>query len=194
MARAAVPGGYAMPDVALYELQDLATLWLEVAVPPALLAHLQPGLMADASVEGVAEPVRAVLDRVLPQLDAERLTGRVRFLLKMPPATVRPGAWLQVALPTGPAHDAILVPRDALIDTGHEQYVFLAADGGWYLPTKVEVGALYGENVEIREGVSAGDKVVATAAFLIDAESRVQASVRAMSQASTATVHDGGQP
>lgn len=192
MTRAAVPGGYAMPDVALYELQDLSTLWLEVAVPQAELEHLLPGLVAVARLDGLAEPVNLTLDRILPQIDAERRTGRVRFLVKSPPKTLLPGAWLQVALPIAPAHDAILVPRDAVIDTGHEQYVFVAADGGWYLPTKVEVGALYGENTEIRAGIEAGDKVVATAAFLIDAESRVQASVRALSQATTPS--SGGAP
>ena len=190
--RAAVPGGYAMPDVALYTLQDLSTLWLEVAIPQAQLPQLRPGLVAMAQWEGLAQAVPAVLDRVLPQIDAERRTGRVRFLLQSPPKTLLPGAWLQVALPTEPAHDAILVPRDAVIDTGHEQYVFRVADGGWYLPTKVEVGALYGEQLEIRTGLSAGDKVVATGGFLIDAESRVQASVRALSESTTPA--RGGQP
>lgn len=192
MARAAVPGGYAMPDVPLYELQDFSMLWLELAVPQSLLPKLTPGCTALARLEGQAQPVPAQFDRVLPQLDAERRTARVRFVLSAPPKTLLPGAWLQVSLPLDPPHDAILVPRDAVLDTGHEQYVFLVADGGWYLPTKVEVGALYGENLEIRTGLNAGDKVVATAAFLIDAESRVQASVRALSEAATAT--DGGRP
>jgi Cu(I)/Ag(I) efflux system membrane fusion protein len=192
LARAAVPGGYAMPDVALYELQDLTTLWLEVAVPQTLLPRLQAGCTALARLEGQAQPVTAQFDRVLPQIDAERRTARVRFVIMTPPQSLLPGAWLQVALPVEVTHDAVLVPRDAVLDTGHEQYVFVAADGGWFLPTKVQVGDLYGENLEIREGLSAGDKVVATAAFLIDAESRVQASVRALS--GSAAPSSGGQP
>lgn len=191
MARAAVPGGYAMPDLALFELQDLTRLWLEVAVPLDQLANLQPGLVARIVSDTPGPALTATLERVLPQIDAERRTGRARFLLSASAPTVRPGAWLQVAMPVGTAHDAILVPRDAVIDTGHEQYVFIAADG-WYLPTKVKLGALYGEQMEIVEGVSIGDQVVATGAFLIDAESRVQASVRALSAAASPTA--GGTP
>ena len=192
MTRAAVPGGYAMPDVALFELQDLSQLWLEVAVPPAAVGSLGTSMPAVARLDGVEAPIPLKFDRILPQVDAERRTARARYLVVAPPQSVQPGAWLQVTLATGAQHEAVLVPRDAVIDTGHEQYVFIAAEGGWYLPTKVTLGAVYGERQEIVEGVSAGDKVVATAAFLIDAESRVQASVRALSAPATAT--EGGKP
>ncbi len=192
VARVAVPGGYAMPDVALYVLQDLRTLWLELAVPQALAPQLPPGLVVNAQLDGVTSPVVAVLDRVLPEIDAERRTARVRFRVATPPPALLPGAWLRVGLPSGPPHAAVLVPRDAVIDTGHAQYVYLAVAGGWYLPRTVEVGELYGESREIRSGVSVGEMVVASGAFLIDAESRMQASVRALSAATTPS--SGGQP
>jgi Cu(I)/Ag(I) efflux system membrane fusion protein len=201
MARAAVSGGYAMPEVALYELQDLSQLWLEVAVPLAAVAELSRTAVVTAQLPHQA-PLPVHFDRVLPQVDAERRTARVRYTFAAPrdgqpagtsglPLAVQPGAWLPVTLPVGVAHDAILVPRDAVMDTGHEHYVFVVSDG-WYLPTKVKLGALYGERQEILEGVDAGAVVVATGAFLIDAESRVQASVRALSAPATAT--ERGQP
>jgi multidrug efflux pump subunit AcrA (membrane-fusion protein) len=75
-----------------------------------------------------------------------------------------------------PAAEALTVPSEALVDTGERQYVFLARDGGRFEPRRVRVGLRGGDRVQLLAGVSEGDRVVTTANFLLDSESRLQAT------------------
>jgi Cu(I)/Ag(I) efflux system membrane fusion protein len=72
--------------------------------------------------------------------------------------------------------EALTVARDAVVDTGLEQHVFVVEHPGHYVPRRVEVGALLGDRIEIRSGLKEGDSVVASGVFLIDSESRLRAS------------------
>jgi Cu(I)/Ag(I) efflux system membrane fusion protein len=70
----------------------------------------------------------------------------------------------------------VVVPRDAVIDTGELQYVFLAQGGGRYLPRRVRTGWSGSGKVAILEGVREGERVVTAAGFLLDSESRLRAT------------------
>jgi Cu(I)/Ag(I) efflux system membrane fusion protein len=98
--------------------------------------------------------------------------------LAVPNAGLRllPGMYGDVEIDAGAA-DALVVPAEALVDTGDTQYVFLAREGGRFEPRRVEVGGREGERIEIRSGVVEGDAVVTTANFLIDADSRLRAAL-----------------
>jgi hypothetical protein len=75
----------------------------------------------------------------------------------------------------------VVIPTEALIDTGEHQYVFLARDGGRFEPRRVRAGTRSADKVQILEGLAAGDTVVTTANFLIDSESRVRAAIEGAS-------------
>jgi Cu(I)/Ag(I) efflux system membrane fusion protein len=75
----------------------------------------------------------------------------------------------------------VVIPVEALVDTGEYQYVFLAKEGGRFEPRRVRAGARSGEKVQILEGLSAGEMVVTTANFLVDSESRLRAAIEGSS-------------
>src|SRR5690606_20175470 len=72
---------------------------------------------------------------------------------------------------------AVVIPTDALVDTGTEQYVFVERAPGHYSPRRVQVAAEVEDGFEIRGGLEPGETVVSGATFLIDSESRLRASI-----------------
>jgi multidrug efflux pump subunit AcrA (membrane-fusion protein) len=76
-----------------------------------------------------------------------------------------------------PATTGLMVPAEAVVDTGEMHYLFVAKDGGHFEPRLVKVGARAKDHVEILSGVSDGETVVTTGNFLIDSESRLRAAI-----------------
>lgn len=175
-----VLGSAVMPETALYEIADLSKVYVAASVPPALLASLGHG--ATARFTTPAAPGRiydAKIDLVEPSIDLSTRLGRVRLVIDNRDLALRPGQFGSVALPGGAAAMAaeLTVPIDALVDTGRHVYVFVDLGGGRLAPRVVETGPEIGERVVIRSGLTEGQRVVSRATFLIDAESRLQASL-----------------
>jgi Cu(I)/Ag(I) efflux system membrane fusion protein len=72
----------------------------------------------------------------------------------------------------------LTVPRDAVVDTGQRQHVFVAA-GGRFEPRPVTLGVQLADRVEIRSGLDEGERIVAAGVFLLDSESRLRATATA---------------
>ena len=119
--------------------------------------------------------VSAKVDLIYPQVNVEARTVRVRLQVKNPERELLPGQYGTVEFSRA-ARKAVVIPRDAVIDTGHAQYVFIAEEGGRFVPRVVRLGGDPGENVAVLEGIRKGEKVVSRATFLIDSESRLRAS------------------
>ena len=89
---------------------------------------------------------------------------------------LRPGMYGDVTLDLGD-QSAIVVPSDALVDTGEVQYVFVSKGGGRFEPRRVRAGWSGGGRVAVLEGLAEGERVVTTANFLLDSESRLRAAI-----------------
>jgi Cu(I)/Ag(I) efflux system membrane fusion protein len=90
------------------------------------------------------------------------------------------------ALLHGSAHSGLRIPVDAVIDSGTEKIVFVAIGDGKFAPRAIGLGASDGTQVEVVEGLVAGERVVTRANFLIDSESRLRASLAEMAPEATA--------
>jgi Cu(I)/Ag(I) efflux system membrane fusion protein len=100
----------------------------------------------------------------------------VRVELENPKGVLYPGAFANVTIRLDPAR-GVVVPAEAVVDTGEHQYVFVVPEPGRFEPRKVEVGARFDAMVELRDGVAPEEIVVTTAGFLIDSESRLRAAI-----------------
>ena len=87
---------------------------------------------------------------------------------------MRPGLYGTATLESG-GQNVITVPRDAVVDTGLQQHVFVVS-GDQFEPRAVVIGAQLADRVEIREGLKEGEQVVAAGVFLLDSESRLRAT------------------
>lgn len=175
-ARNVAVGTYATPETMLFQITDLSKVWATATVAPEDLALISVGTAAEFRVRGsgAAHPVEATL--VEPLVASATRTGRVRFVGKNADGRLRPGDIGEIQL-TLPSEPRLLVPRDAVIDHGTFRYVFVEQAQGVFSPRVVEIGPLFGEERAILSGLDDGARVVTRGAFLLDSESRLEASL-----------------
>jgi Cu(I)/Ag(I) efflux system membrane fusion protein len=180
-ARNVVPGAAIQAGAPLFEVADLSKVWLLADVFERDAARLRVG--QKASLELTAYPGERFAGRVqfiYPTLNPSTRTLRVRleFANHAGPSGVklRPGMYGNVALEL-PAASGLVIPSEALVDTGEHQYVFVAKPEGRFEPRTVRVGGRAGDKVQIADGLAEGETVVTTGNFLIDSESRLRAAV-----------------
>ncbi|MCB9866875.1 MAG: efflux RND transporter periplasmic adaptor subunit [Phycisphaerales bacterium] len=181
-AKMALEGMYVKPGMRLYTLADLATVWVYVDVYEYQLPWVRIGEEATMTLTYVPdETYRGAVVYIYPYLDERTRVVRVRLEFPNPDLELKPGMFATVVLHSDLGREAVLVPREAYIDTGTRQVAFLALPGGRFEPRTLEVG-VEAENrmVEVRQGLEAGDRVVTSGQFLLDAESKLREAIEKM--------------
>ena len=130
---------------------------------------------------------------VYPTVSSAARTGRVRLELSNPGLRIKPGMYSEVEL-QGPALDeTLLVPRTAVLQTGERSVVFHRMSNGQLHPMEVVTGLAAGDQIQVLSGVTEGTVVVASATFLIDAESNLGAAMAAMAGMDHSAMDMGGE-
>ena len=179
-----VLGSYVTPDTALYEIVDLSRVYVVANVFAQDAAAAKVGAKATFSVSGRPElDTRGAIDLVYPSANPEARTVRVRMTVPNEKLRLVPGQVGTLAVERSAASRVVTVPRDAIVDTGEHTYVFIVdaeaeGDAMRLTPRTVTVGVADGDHVEIAKGLSAGERVVSGATFLVDSESRLRAAIR----------------
>ena len=176
MKKSVVLGSYVTPELALYEIEDLSHVYVIADVFQQDVAALHVGAAGSFRPAQGSEPIEARVDLVYPTVDRDARTTRVRMSVKNERGALRPGQYGSVEFAASAARKAITVPRDAVVETGRSTYVFVVEDVGKFTPRSVTLGGESGNDVIVASGLGAGERVVSGATFLIDSESRLQAS------------------
>lgn len=174
-------GARIMPGIPLYHIADLSSVWIEAEVFEKDLSLVHEGQVASVSLE--AYPGEAFTGRVTyvyPTVSMEARTGRVRLEIPNPDGRLKPGMFASVRLDAPPTAVEVTVPRTAVLDTGERSVVFVRDETGALVPRDVRTGLASGDRIQILDGLVAGETVVSSAAFLIDAESSLGAAMQAM--------------
>jgi membrane fusion protein, copper/silver efflux system len=177
LRKTAVEGLYVEPNSELFVIYDLSRVWALADVYESEMPYVRVGLAAD--LELPAYPGRSfagTVEFVYPTVDPQTRALRVRLAFENPNLELRPGMYGAAKLRL-PAEDVLTIPREALVDTGEHQYVFLSQPDGVFEPRPVTTGRRAGDGVEVRSGLVAGQVVVTTANFLVDSESRLRAAI-----------------
>ncbi len=173
----AVEGDYVQPGTVLFAVADLSTVWVVADVYESEIERVHVGERATLKLAALPSHAFAgTVQFVYPSVDRDTRTLRVRLQFANPGLLLKPNMYGDVTLEVGQV-DALVVPAEALVDTGEKQYVFVARAGGHFDPRRVRVGVRSGPNVQILEGLSAGETVVTTANFLLDSESRLRSAI-----------------
>jgi membrane fusion protein, copper/silver efflux system len=169
-----VQGDRIMPGMTLYRIADLSQVWLEADVFEKDLALVAEGQAAVVTFEAFSG--RTFLGRVTyvyPTVSMQSRTARVRLELTNPGLELRPGMYASIILEAPAAEPSAVVPRSAVIETGVRALVFVRRQDGMLHPREVTVGRTSGQHTQILAGLAAGEVVVSSAAFLVDAESNL---------------------
>ncbi len=171
-----VAGQAVMPGMRLYRLADLSTVWIEGDVFEQDLSYVRVG--SPARVELAAYPGRSLAGRVSfvwPVVDEQSRTGRVRVALANPDRTLKPGMYATLLFDARLGMDVLSVPAEAVVMTGERNLVFVVGSEGTLEPREVTLGARAGDRVQVLAGLKEGERIVGSANFLVDAESRLGA-------------------
>ncbi|MGI9362255.1 MAG: efflux RND transporter periplasmic adaptor subunit [Parasphingorhabdus sp.] len=164
------PGMTLTSGQSLAQINGLGTVWLYGAVPETRVADVRPGQTAIAELSSFPGKTFAGKVRsILPAAQTESRTLTALIELPNPRGQLRPGMFATVNLGTN-ANPAILVPSEAIIETGERTLVMLASGKGRYRPAEVEIGREGGGQTEILQGLSPGEEVIVSGQFLVDSE------------------------
>jgi membrane fusion protein, copper/silver efflux system len=163
------------PSTTLLTIADLSRVWILAEVPEANIPGIRIGTTAQLDFPASGrQPFAARVEFLYPTLTDRTRTLRVRFAAGNPTGALRPGLY-GTATFESIGQRVITVPRDAVVDTGVQQHVFVAS-GDQFEPRAVTLGVQLADRVEVRSGLTDGERIVAAGVFLLDSESRLRAT------------------
>lgn len=156
-----------------FRIADLSRVWILADIFETEAAHFKAGVKVRMELPYQKKILYGKVSSVLPQFDSATRTLKVRLEAANPGYVMRPDMFVNVDLPaSGPP--AIIVPMDAVLDSGLKKTVFVDQGSGFFEPRQVETGHMLGDRVEIVRGLEPGEKIVVSGNFLIDSEARMQ--------------------
>ncbi len=171
-------GGSVKPGDRLVDVADLSVVWVWAEFYEnelRMLEQEQKLALTTASYPG--EGFEGKIAVINPFLDPAKRTAKVRIDIANPDFKLRPGMFMNAELAMAMG-EGLTIPVSAIMPTGSRNIVFVDKGEGKLEPRLVELGAKYGDNYEVRTGLTEGERVVASANFLIDAEAKVQGALK----------------
>lgn len=175
--RNALPSVAVQPEMRLYTIADLSTVWVQAQVFQNDLGRIKVGDVAALTVDTF--PGRTFSGRVnfiYPQLEMETRTAKVRIVFSNQRLQLKPGMFVNVSLKV-PMGRQLVIPASAVLQSGTRQIAFVDRGDGYLEPREVQLGARAGDDFIVLKGLKEGEKIVTSANFLIDSESQLQAAL-----------------
>ncbi len=184
LERNAVEGMRAQPGDVLFRIADLSLVWALVDVAERDLGSVAVGQRV--TVRARSYPGRRFegkISVVYPQVNRQTRTARVRIELQNVDLALLPDMYVDAEIDTGRQIPVLAVAESSVLDTGSRQAVLIDKGDGRFTPREVKLGRRGDGYIEIREGIAAGDAIVTSANFLIDAESNLKAALKGFTDA-----------
>ena len=191
MERAAYHHGtFVDPQKDLYTIVDLSHVWILGEVFESDLPFVKTGQTAEIELpyDTNRRTLRGRVDFILPFLDPKTRTAQIRMQFANPAMALKPDMFANVRLQVNLGRQ-LVVPQDAVMNTGTEQYVFIDRGDGYVEPRKVTLGPQTGEQASILAGLKTGERVITAANFLIDSESRLKGAFADMGKPAASRVN-----
>lgn len=178
----AYAGHFVKAGMHQYEIADLSTVWVDVDVYEYELPWVREGMSAEMELAYL--PGQRFTGRVLfvyPYLNERTRTGKLRLAFDNPDGLLKPGMWANVYLKSLLDGDRLVIPQEAVIDSGMRKIVFVSLGKGRFAPREVVTG-VEGDNYEVQvlDGLSEGERIVVSGQFLLDSESRLREAIQKM--------------
>ena len=179
----------------VYKVADLSTIWASVEVYEDKIRYMQPGRLADITVD--AFPNRHWTGKVIyldPTVSQQTRTLNAYVQIPNPDRKLRPQMYANVEVRVPAVSGAVKVPEEAVLHSGERSVVIVEKAKGLFEPREVELGALGDGYREILKGVRAGETVVTSSQFLIDSESNLKEAIQKMTAGRAEAAGEPSQP
>jgi Cu(I)/Ag(I) efflux system membrane fusion protein len=179
----AIAGQYVTPEMTAFKLADLSAIWAIGQVFEYEAARLHIGDAVEVEFPyGQAAKRTAKIDFIYPDVDPQTRRVRFRATLDNRDHMLKPDTYVNVVW-HGESIDRLVIPKEAVIDTGPRKYALLALANGYFESRDVQIGPAIGEFYPVISGVAEGDRVVTSAQFLVDSETNLMAAMQGMAMA-----------
>ena len=160
----------------MVRINGLGTVWVNAEVRENQASEVRVGNLVEARTPALPDKVfKGRVSAILPEVNPATRTLKARVELANPRGELKPGMFATVNFTPAARKEALLVPTEAVIQTGKRSVVIVAQGDGKFASVDVEIGIETGGQTEIRKGLEAGQKVVVSGQFLIDSESSLRA-------------------
>lgn len=176
--RKAFPGTRVTPEMALYTLSDISTVWVIADVFESDLANIRVGTPAEVTLPS-GETRAARVTYVNPAVNPESRTAEVRLELPNPGLKILPGMYVNVTLKTK-RDQQLVVPGDAVLDTGARKLVLVDQGGGQFVLREITTSGGGSDYSVVSSGLSGGERVARNIQFLVDSETELRQQVDRM--------------
>jgi membrane fusion protein, copper/silver efflux system len=180
MDRKAFPQTAITPDMDLYQITNLSKVWVNADVYEYEVPFVKVGQTVEMQLSYYAgKSYTGKVTYINPTVDPVTRTVKIRIEYSNPKYDLKPQMFANVDLKINYGTQ-ILVPQEAVMDSGDKQYVFLVHDGGVFEPRSIQMGAKMDGKVVVLSGLKPGDTIVTSGNFLVDSESRLKSAMGEM--------------
>jgi Cu(I)/Ag(I) efflux system membrane fusion protein len=162
----------------LVDLVDLSSVWVWAEFYEDELPLVKAGqavTVTSTSLPGWSKAAK--ISAIDPFINDQKRTGRVRIDVDNADMTLRPDAYVDVSLALEEGQ-GLTIPVGAVLPTGEHNVVFVDKGDGRLEPRFIELGGKFGDVYQVTQGLRSGERVVSSANFLVDAESKVQGALK----------------
>jgi Cu(I)/Ag(I) efflux system membrane fusion protein/cobalt-zinc-cadmium efflux system membrane fusion protein len=175
--RNALPSVAVQPEMRLYTIADLSTVWVQAQVFQSDLERVKIGAPASLTVNTYPSRVfNGRVDFIYPQVDMDTRTAKVRVVFSNSGLQLKPGMFVNVSLKV-PMGNQLVIPASGVLQSGTREIAFVERSDGYIEPREVQLGTRVGDDFIVRKGLKVGEQIVTSANFLIDSESQLQAAL-----------------
>ena len=182
MKKAAYEGHFVKAGQHQFEIADLSTIWVDVEIYEYELPWIYEGMQATMDLAYV--PGKQFNGRVLyvyPYLSEKTRTVRLRLEFVNNNFELKPEMYANINLDSTIEKDGLVIPQEAVIDSGIRKVAFVAKGEGRFEPREIQLGSeVNGNDYQVLAGLSKGEQVVISAQFMLDSESRLREAIQKM--------------
>ncbi|KAF3995979.1 efflux RND transporter periplasmic adaptor subunit [Glaciimonas immobilis] len=177
-----------MTGAPMFKINGLGTIWVNADIPESMSAQVRPGNAVEARTPALQGVIfKGKVSAILPDVNPATRTLKARIELPNPSGQLVPGMFATLNFSPAARKNLMLIPTEAVIQTGTRSVVMVAQGDGKFLPVEVEIGSETNGQSEIRKGLEVGQKVVVSGQFLIDSEASLTGTETRMSSMNAAT-------
>lgn len=152
-------GALLQPGTVVTTLDDVRTIKVDFSIPEQYLGVLRQGLAVTATTPAFPRPFAGTVTAIDTRVDPATRAVRLNATFDNADGALKPGMFLNIGLAVATRENALVVPEDALVAEGARQFVFVVADGR-SMRREVKLGLRQQGEVEIVEGIAAGDQII----------------------------------
>ncbi len=174
-------GQYVTPKTELFSIADLSVVWVYADIFESDLPWIKEGDQAEIRVAAV--PGREFHGRIAyiyPYLESGTRTVKVRLVFDNAEGLLKPAMFANAIIRANRQLDAIVVPSEAVVRSGNRNQIFIARGEGRFEPREVTLGVSSEGMTQVLSGVAEGERIVTSAQFLIDSESKLREATAKM--------------